>query len=390
MNSPRSFAASQKPTVRILGTHGVPANYGGFETAAEAIARYLVGKGWRVIVYCQIDGRGPIQEDIWEGIERVIIPIDKPGWRGTSLFDWISIRHASRFRDPCLTFGYNTGSYNFWQRLRGIPNIINMDGIEWSRARWGLVKQSILYVNERFAALYGDQLIADHPEIQKYLLTRAPARKITMIAYGAYPLSGAPSEAVTERGLVPGRYLTLIARPIPENSLLELIQGFSRKPRGYKLAVLGRLDTEGDEYHRAVSEAASDEVAFLGNIYDQEIVKALRFHSAVYLHGHTVGGTNPSLVEAMAAGNAVIARDNVYNRWVARDGALYFSDADGADAHIELLLSDTALRRRLGQANKARYEEEFTWEHIGHQYEQLIKTVVAKRQARAATRGKGT
>jgi hypothetical protein len=128
-------------TVRILGTHGVPAAYGGFETAAENIARYLVGNGWNVIVYCQTSGTGEIVEDEWQRIKRVIIPINLPGWRGTSQFDWISIAHACRFRDICLTFGYNTGIYNLRQRLSGIPNIINMDGIEWSRKRGGLAKQ---------------------------------------------------------------------------------------------------------------------------------------------------------------------------------------------------------------------------------------------------------
>ena len=155
-------------TVRILGTHGVPGNYGGFETAAENVAKYLVRRGWRVVVYCQAEGRAPITQDSWEGIERVHISVDLPGWRGTSKFDWLSIAHACQFDDLCLTFGYNTGIYNFRQRLKGIRNVINMDGIEWQRARWGFAKQAILYVNERFAALFGNHLIADHPEIEKY------------------------------------------------------------------------------------------------------------------------------------------------------------------------------------------------------------------------------
>ena len=129
--------ADQRPTVRILGTHGFPAAYGGFETAAENIAVFLRDQGWRVIVYCQSDGDGPIVEDVWRGIERVTIPVGPDGWKGTSLFDLKSIRHASRFDDVCLTFGYNTAVFNALQRRKGIPNVINMDGIEWSRARWG-------------------------------------------------------------------------------------------------------------------------------------------------------------------------------------------------------------------------------------------------------------
>jgi len=359
-------------TVRILGTHGVPAEYGGFETAAENVAHFLVSRGWRVIVYCQIKGRGPLVEDVWRGIERVMIPVDLEGWRGTSKFDWLSITHACQFNDVCLTFGYNTGIYNFRQRLKGIKNIINMDGIEWSRARWGFAKQAILYVNERFSALFGDHLIADHPEIKKYLRTRAPERKITTIAYGADPVVDASVEPVLSMGLHPGEYLTLIARPIPENSILELVRAFSRRKRGYKLVVLGNFDEENDTYHRSVKAAASDEVVFPGAIYDPTKVKSLRYHAIGYLHGHTVGGTNPSLVEAMAAGNPIIAHANPYNKWVAQDGALYFTDENSIDECITRLLADKDLRSRLSKLCVARHKEEFTWERVGGQYEELL------------------
>jgi glycosyltransferase involved in cell wall biosynthesis len=363
---------SKQMTVRILGTHGVPANYGGFETAAENIARFLVDAGWRVVVYCQTEGTGPATEDVWNGIERVFIPVDLPGWRGTSKFDWLSIAHACRFRDVCLTFGYNTGVFNFRQRLLGIPNVINMDGIEWSRARWGLIRQAILYVNERFSALFGNHLIADHPEIEKYLLTRASKRKISTITYGADPVTSAPKDIVDAMHLEPDRYVTLIARPIPENSILELVAAYSKKKRHHKLVILGKYQPKEDAYHRRVMDQASEEVIFAGPIYDSGAVQALRFYSKAYLHGHTVGGTNPSLVEAMAAGNPVLAHDNQYNRWVARDGALYFESQETADRHIETLLSDIQLRQTMKEAVHRRYLEEFTWKHVAGQYEQLL------------------
>lgn len=365
-------------TVRILGTHGVPANYGGFETAAENIALYLRDQGWRVIVYCQGKGTGPIIEDVWNGIERVTIPVDLPGWRGTSKFDWLSIAHACQFRDICLTFGYNTGIYNFKQRLLGIPNIINMDGIEWSRKRWGLAKQAILYVNERFAAWFGNSLIADHPEIETYLWTRAPKRKVTMIAYGADPVVNPSQQPVLDLGLEPGSYMNLIARPIPENSILELVNGFSARKRNHKLVILGKYDGDSDPYHREVLEAASDEVVFAGAIYDKTVVQALRYHSSAYLHGHTVGGTNPSLVEAMAAGNAVLAHDNPYNRWVAGAGAVHFTDAASADAQVSSLLSDPARRAALGQASLDRFNAHFTWRQIAKEYEDLLLKFVTR------------
>lgn len=369
-------ADTYRPTVRILGTHGIPAAYGGFETAAEHIAIHLRDRGWRVIVYCQGEGAEPIREDVWNGIERVTIYVSRDGWLGTSAFDWVSIRHALRFRDPCLTFGYNTAIFNVLQRTCNIPNVINMDGIEWSRDRWGRFRQAILYTNERIACIIGNQLIADHPCIEEYLLSKAPSRKITTITYGAHAVTSAPTATPLRLGLSPGRYLTLICRPIPENSILELVRGFSTKTRHHQLVVLGDYTPDHDPYHRAVLDAASEEVIFPGALYDPVEVTSLRYHSLGYLHGHTVGGTNPSLVEALAAGNPVIAHDNRYNRWVAQDSALYFRTAEEANRHITELLDSPILREKLSHAARSRHRDEFTWEHIGSQYEALLTPLV--------------
>ena len=382
---PRPSTAA-RPTVRILGTHGIPAAYGGFETAAENVALHLVARGWRVVVYCQTNGSGPVVEDEWNGIERVTIPVARDGWLGTSDFDRRSIRHAVQHRDLSLTFGYNTAVFNIAQRRRGLKNVINMDGIEWSRARWGLAKQAILYVNERIACWVGDRLIADHPEIERYLRRKARASKISTITYGADAVTEASADPVIALGLEPGRYLTLICRPIPENSILELVTAFSAKPRGYRLAVLGQYTPDTDDYHRAVMGAASDEVAFVGAVYEPEAVQALRFHSVGYLHGHTVGGTNPSLVEAMAAGNAVVAHDNPYNRWVAQGGALYFADVEEAEDRISTVLEDVGARARLAAAGRLRHAEEFTWEHVAGQYEALLTTQLVDRPVNAGRR----
>ena len=359
-------------TVRILGTRGVPANHGGFETAVENVGLFLREQGWRVIIYCQAEGNGPVIEDVWNGIERVIISTSREGALGTAVFDLRSIMHASRFRDVCLTMGYNTAGFNLVQWARRIPNIFNMDGIEWQRERWGKFKRTTLWINERVACWIGSELIADHPVIQEYLETRARKSKLTTITYGSPSITQAPIEPVTSRELVPGKYLTLICRPVAENSILELVQGFSSKRRDHTLAIFGNYTPETDDYHRAVVNAASDEVVFVGSVYDPDQISALRFHSAGYLHGHTVGGTNPSLVEALGAGNAVIAHDNPFNRWVAADGAVYFRTADEAAEAISAVLEDPDLRRELGARNRRRHAAEFTWERIGSQYRDLL------------------
>ena len=370
-----------RKVLRILGTRGVPAAHGGFETFAEQLALYLVDKGWRVVVYCQDDGAGPVIEDHWQGVERVRFPVTASGPRGTILFDWRSTVHAARHRDLCLTLGYNTALFCTLLRLKGVPNLINMDGIEWSRAKWGPVAKSWFWLNERAGCWLGDHLVADHPQIKAHLQTRVSGSKITMIPYGADTVSAAPTEPVRALGLQPGRFMTVIARAEPENSLLEVVQGFSAKPRGCELAVLGNYE-ESNGYHRAVRAAASNEVRFLGAIYEKPVVQALRFHSAAYIHGHQVGGTNPSLVEAMGAGNPVVAHDNRFNRWVAGDGAAYFTCANSvSDRMDELLSSDTQLHdmRRLGQEQ---FNSGYTWSDVLNQYETLLDRHLPNRTAR--------
>lgn len=360
-------------TIRILGTRGVPAAHGGFETFAEHLALYLVSRGWSVTVYCQEDGNGPIFEDEWQGIRRVRIPTREAGALGTVIFDWRAAWHASRSRDLCLTLGYNTAVFSGVLRVRGVRNVFNMDGIEWSRAKWGPVAKTWLYLNDLAGCQLGDHLIADHPEIAKHLETRVRRSKITTIPYGADPIVEAPEEPIERLGLKANRYLTLIARAEPENSILEVVRGFSSKRRGYDLAVLGRYDERGHAYHRAVKESAGPEVKFLGAIYDKGVVQSLRFHSVAYVHGHQVGGTNPSLVEALGASNPVLAHDNRFNRWVAGPSARYFVDANSFSHLLDEVLTSGSVRDEMRKGSERRFQEAFTWPDVLAQYEALLK-----------------
>lgn len=358
-------------TLRILGIRGVPAAHGGFETFAEYLALHLVARGWRVVVYCQEEGEGQVFTDHWQGVERVHIPVRGNGAKSTVVFDWKATLDAAQHRDLCITLGYNTAVFCSLLRLKGIPNVINMDGIEWSRAKWGNVAKTWFWMNDWAGCWLGNHLIADHPEIKVHLSSRARLEKITTIAYGAEPIGDVPVGPVLERGLVPGRFLTLIARPEPENSILEVVRGFSAKPRGVQLAVLGNY-SEGNAYHRAVKAAAGAEVKFLGAIYEKPALHSLRKHSLAYVHGHQVGGTNPSLVEAMGAGNAIIAHDNRFTRWVAGDGARYFDGASGFSVVLDDLLGDAQALAAMRGASFARFTSEFTWPKILGEYEELL------------------
>lgn len=365
------LAKDLRPTLRILGIRGLPATHGGFETFAEYLAPYLVSKGWRVIVYCQEAGSGHWQDDTWNGVERIRIPVGATGSKASVIFDFHATRHASRHKDLCLTLGYNTAIFCALLRVRGTKNLINMDGIEWSRAKWTGLAKAWFWLNDWAGCWLGDHLIADHPEIKIHLSSRVRQSKITMIPYGAERVRAASESPLQCLDLKPGRFLTVIARPEPENSLLEIVEGFSAKPRDYQLVILGKYD-DADPYHRKVKAAANPNVRFLGAIYDKSIVQALRLYSAAYVHGHQVGGTNPSLVEALGAGNAVIAHDNRFNRWVAGDKARYFSTSAELSQVMDDVLSGSALTS-MQQGSSDRFDAEFTWPHVLTQYEDLLR-----------------
>lgn len=357
--------------LRILGTRGVPAAHGGFETFAEHLALYLVDRGWRVTVYCQEDGTGPVFEDEWRGVRRVRMPASTPGAAGTIVFDWKSTLHAAGAPGLVLTLGYNTAVFCALYRLKGLRNVINMDGVEWRRQKWGSVAKLWFWLNDWAGCWLGNHLVADHPEIANHLATRVARDKITMIPYGSDRVDDANASLLTPYALLPGSYAILIARAEPENSILEVVQAWSRQPRGCKLVVLGKYEPN-HSYQRAVKAAASDEVIFLGAIYDKAVVQALRFHSLFYVHGHMVGGTNPSLVEALGAGNAVLAHDNPYNRWVAGEGGVYFSSVDECERQVVHLLEDDTALRTLQLASRAIHVDRLTWERVLGDYESLL------------------
>jgi glycosyltransferase involved in cell wall biosynthesis len=355
------------PHLIILGIRGLPAAHGGFETFAERLAPYFRDHGWRVTVYCQGSDSGKRMEDEWEGINRIHIPVKRTGSVGTIEFDLKCARDVMRIDGTLLTLGYNTGFISAWLRARGRVNFINMDGLEWKRAKYSWGARAYLWINERLAAWSGTKLIADHPVIADHLATRVLRSKISTIPYGSDEIINPDVSPLSPLGLQPGQFFTLIARPVPENLVLEIVQAFSIKRRGVKLAVLGKYD-KSDPYQAEVLASASCEVVFTGGIYDRVTLAALRGHSIAYLHGHQVGGTNPSLVEALGAGNAVIAHDNAFNRWVAGDAGLYFTNIASCDAAIDSILVSRGLRNQLSNAARSRWQEEFTWNAILERY----------------------
>jgi glycosyltransferase involved in cell wall biosynthesis len=357
--------------VLILGTRGIPSKHSGFETFAQDFSLFLRTRGHDVTVYCQVGNAEHFREDEWNGIRRVMIPAGE-GSLGTILFDWHAIRHSMREKGVVLTLGYNTGIFNAMYRLRGVSNLMNMDGIEWRRQKWSRIARAWFWINEWAGARVATHLVADHPEIGKHLLRHTSPGKITVIPYGADLVTSAPVELVHQYGLLPKKYYLLIARPEPENSILQVVQGYSLKRRGMPLVILGKYSRDGTSYQNKVLDAAGPEIKFLGAIFDRDIVRALRFHARAYIHGHSVGGTNPSLVESLAAGNAVIAHDNPFNRWVAGEGARYFKSPGDLAEILESLDAEGSQLLNMEEASRKRHHESFTQEKILRAYEKLL------------------
>jgi len=364
--------------VQVLGSRGVPARHGGFETFAHDLSLFLVQRGHAVTVYCQGEPHEKPREDQWHGVRRVHFPA-AAGARGTIEFDWKCVLHANREEGVALTLGYNTAVFGLIYRLSGHINITNMDGLEWKREKWSPLQRLWLRGNEYAGAKLSHHLIADHPEIGRHLQRLVHAEKISVIAYGAETVPAVnlgcteSLRILEEFSLRPNRYAIVVARLEPENSVLEIVQAFSARPRNLKLVVLGKLMPECISYHRQLLAAAGPEVVFPGTVYEKNAVQALRCHARAYLHGHRVGGTNPSLVEAMAAGNAVIAHDNLFTRWVAGAEAAYFHASSDLAVLLDQLLDDDKRLAAMRQASLARHASGFLQTNILPAYEALLQ-----------------
>ncbi|MBI1732452.1 MAG: DUF1972 domain-containing protein [Gammaproteobacteria bacterium] len=346
--------------LRIAGIRGIPATHGGFETFCERLALGLTRRGWQICVYCQARGEGEDRVDIWRGIQRVHVPVNVAGPLGTIVFDWKCIRHALKAgKAPLLILGYNTAIFSLLLRMKGIPVIFNMDGVEWARAKWAWHAKVWLFVNDLAASFIGNALIADHPLIADMLNRRALQGKVVTIPYGAPRVESPDPELLREFDLERDGYCLLIGRAEPENSILEIVSAYSSRSRPVPLVVVGNYNPAASDYHRRVRRAAGHQVRFVGAIFEKSIVETLRSGARLYVHGHQVGGTNPSLVEAIAAGNAVLAHDNRFNRWCAGEEAAYFDSEESCARMFDELLEDSDRLERMRAASRRRHLESF-------------------------------
>ena len=308
--------------IGILGTRGIPNAYGGFEQFAEQLSVGLHERGHEVYVYNS--SLHPYKQKEWKNV-RIIHCRDlenKMGTAGQFIYDLNCIRDAQKRNfDILLHLGYTSDS--LWHRLwpgKAI-NIVNMDGLEWKRSKYNKFTQRFLKWAESLAARNADTMIADSPDMQQYLLNTYGKRPI-YIPYGADIFSKPDVATLRKYDLQPHQYFLVISRMEPENNIEMVIKGHLASQHPYPLFIIGNIMNKFGRH--ITSTYKNPAIKFSDAIYDQSALDNLRYYCSLYFHGHSVGGTNPSLLEAMACGCRIAAHDNRFNRAVLQTETDYF------------------------------------------------------------------
>ncbi len=362
--------------VAILGTRGIPNLYGGFEQCAEMLSQGLVRSGYRVTVY-NPDWH-PYESGELGGVQirKRYCPEKKLGPLAHFIYDGICLWDAMRSgADVVIELGYQSSSLSLLLLRPFIRAkvITNMDGLEWKRAKWSPAVRRATQFFERLGVRFSDSLVADNGGIADYLKEQYGADSAT-IAYGVdYPPEFDDS-VLEEHNLVSGQFALVIARLEPENNIELVLQGHADAGVDLPVIVVGGTDTLHGKM--LTEQFASDNVRFVGGIYDQPKLNSLRQHSAVYFHGHSVGGTNPSLIEAMAAGSLIAAHDNPFNRSVLENTDRFFSGSDDVVRILEATQANESSYPDEIEKNKSTINKKYNWDYIVEQYAREIDRVL--------------
>lgn len=364
--------------VGILGTRGIPNRYGGFEQCAEYLAAGLVNKGHRVWVYNSHDHEYQGKE--WNGVEIIHCydPEHKIGTPGQFIYDLNCINDARRRNyDVLLQLGYTSNSIWYWRWPKYCSNVVNMDGLEWKRSKYSRNAQKFLKRAEKLAAIHGDVLIADSPGIQQYL-EDTYGKDSFFIPYGAEIFTNQRPEELSQYSLSPFGYDMLIARMEPENNIEMIIRGHISAGTGKPLLIIGKTTNDfGASLLRNYGKQPN--IHFLGAIYDAAIINNLRYYSRLYFHGHSVGGTNPSLLEAMGCNALIVAHDNIFNKAVLGGDAFYFSNETEL-ADIVKGFSSKPVYEAMLQNNLEKIRAQYNWPKIVDEYEAVLLEAVKRKK----------
>lgn len=360
--------------IAILGTRGIPNYYGGFEQFAQYLSEGLVGLGHEVSVYNSHNH--PYQEDTWNGVDIIhcFDPEDKLGTAGQFVYDLNCILDSrKRNFDVILQLGYTSSSVWNWLFSKSAVIVTNMDGLEWKRSKYSKPVQTFLKIAEKLAVQFSDFLIADSEGIKGYLVSKYKKESV-YIPYGADLFAEKQAKVLSEYGLLPYQYDMLIARLEPENSIEEILDGFVASDVKRQFLVIGNTNTKFGKY---ISSKITDKrVLFVGYVNGIEKLDSLRHFSNLYFHGHTVGGTNPSLLEAMASSALICANDNIFNKAILGEDAFYFSNV--SDVSVLLQNSLKTEEHIFVSNNLQKIKNRYSWKSIIFEYEQFFKTCLNK------------
>lgn len=357
------------PSVAIIGSRGYPSYYGGFETLVRRLAPYLADAGWDVTVY----GRPGLKTDDPDRDERVrsVITPGVESKKFSTLSYGLTAASSAFVRHPDVALVLNCAN-GYWLpilKARGIPTVVNVDGIEWERGKWGRTARAVFRRGAKLTARFADELVFDAKAIGDHWQQNF-GRSGEFIPYGG----DARAELPVEPGLTSGAYVLVVARFVAENTINEFADAAERLAADHDVVFVGSSGYGGEIDQRIERLAAANpRVHWFGHVKDDLRLHSLWQHAGAYFHGHSVGGTNPALVQAMALGAPIVARDTVYNREVLGGaGLLVEPDADLIAEAADRLVRSPDLRALLGANAKARAEAEYTWEGVCDRYESLL------------------
>lgn len=352
----------------IVGSRGIPANYGGFETFAEEISHRLQAVGMDVTVVCQHSELQPDRSDnvnlVYSRYSKALNPLR---------FYLDSLRRKPAMTDFLLVCGVGGAVFYPLLNLKGCKLITHVDGREELRGKYSFLKKMYVRIAQSFAAKYSDHIIADSFAVRKYWMEKfnLPAGKVSAIEFGANFVEASDESILDELNLTAGNYFLVVCRMVPENNLEIILKGFMKSGSKLKLVLVGDLS---DNFGRSLKSYSSEKIIFLKAIYRKAALFTLRKNCFAYIHGHSVGGTNPSLLEAMAAGNICICHDNEFNRETTENLASYFSNEEELADRIKqaTLLSENE-RINYAEIARKRISDYYNWERITDEYVELFK-----------------
>jgi glycosyltransferase involved in cell wall biosynthesis len=359
----------------ILGSRGIPNNYGGFEQFATFLSRALAQKNVEVWVYCSHNH--PYSQSTWNGVNLIHCydPEYLIGQAGQYLYDFNCILDSrSRNFDIILQLGYTSNSIWYWMLPKKPIIITNMDGLEWKRSKYSSLVRKLLRFSEKLAVKSSDVLVADSPAIKAYIESTY-TKSAVYIPYGAECLEKPNPGYLDDLALKPKGYFLVIARLQPDNHIEEIIRGVVHSKSRLPLVIIGNQHTK---YARQLTKKySSTSVIFRGSEFNQERLNVLRYYCAAYFHGHSAGGTNPSLLEAMAASAPIYAHKNKFNQAVCGDDVCYFETSKELSALLNEHVSVAGWASKINN-NLNKIREVYSWDMVFEQYMNLFDKAVRR------------